>query len=247
METESTTEPTSDIPPAQEFLAEEFLDMMHYVERYHALNGEAPTDAQMLKRFNISEGLLEEFKVDLLVQKSLTARGIVYPNRKDFLNDRQLAAIATMTNYADRRSDEKKLRDIGITTREWATWLLDNNFAAYLQERAERMFAASQHEAHLGLIKGMRNGNVASVKLYNEMSGRHNPEADNNFNIRLLMASIIEILQMEIKDPVALHRIATKMMNLAARESLQPGGQSGRFAPRLIASEQKEIPMAGEV
>jgi hypothetical protein len=216
--------------------------MVHYVERYHAVNGDTPNDEQMLRRFNIALPLLEEFKVDELVQQSLKVRGINYPAPKDFLNDRQLAAIATMTNYVDRRSDEKKLRDIGISPREWSTWLLDNNFAEYLAQRAERMFQGAQHEAHLGLIKGMRNGNVASVKLYNEMSGRHNPDADHQLNIRVLMGGIIEILQLEIKDPIVLHRIATKMMNLAAREQ---AGLSGRGAPVIV--EQKSIEMSGEL
>lgn len=234
-----------DAPPVEEFLTESFIDMVHYVERYHATHGEPPNDDQMLKRFNVAQPMLEEFKVSELVQQSLRTRGINYPAAKDFLNDRQLAAIATMTNYVDRRSDEKKLRDIGISPREWATWLLDNNFQSYLSERAERMFLGAQHEAHLGLIKGLRNGNVASVKLFNEMSGRHNPEAENNLNIRILMAGIIEILQLEIKDPIVLHRIATKMMNLAARESQTVGGFSGRGAPIVV--EQKMIEMSGDL
>lgn len=241
-----------DVPPtieANEFLSEAFIDMVHYVERFHAQNGEVPNDDQMHRRFNVAEALLEEFKVDPLVQKSLRTRGINYPALKDFLNDRQLAGIAAMTNYIDRRSDEKKLRDLGISPREWSTWMLDNNFSDYLQQRSERMFAGAQHEAHFGLIKGMRNGNVASVKLFNEMSGRYNPEADHNLNIRVLLGGIIEILQLEIKDPVVLNRIATKMMNLAAREQqangITGGGLSGRSAPVVI--EQRQIEMSGEL
>src|SRR5678815_5387220 len=92
---------TNDVPPVDEYLREEFLDMMHYVERYHASNGEPPNDKQMHKRFNIADPMLEEFKVDPLVQKSLRLRGITYPAAKDYLNDRQLAAIAAMTNYVD--------------------------------------------------------------------------------------------------------------------------------------------------
>lgn len=239
------TEDTPPIAEAEAFLSEAFIDMVHYIERFHATNGEPPNDEQMHRRFNVAEAVLEEFKVDPLVQKSLRTRGINYPSPKDFLNDRQLAAIAAMTNYVDRRSDEKKLRDIGITPREWSTWMLDNKFTEYLQSRAERMFIGAQHEAHLGLIKGMRNGNVASVKLYNEMSGRHNPDADHQLNIRVLLGGIIEILQLEIQDPIVLNRIATKMMNLAARESQAGGALSGRSAPIVV--EQRQIEMSGEL
>jgi len=233
------------IPPIQEFLTNEFLDMMHFVERFHATRGKPPSDDDLMRRFNVAQPLIEEFKIDPLVQKSLRARGINYPHAEDILNDRQLAAIAVMTNYVDKRSDEKKLRDIGISTREFATWMLDDDFSRYLQERAERMFIGAQHEAHMGLIKGMRNGNVASVKLFNEMSGRFNPDQEHQFNIRLLMSGIIEILQKHVRDPITLHKIANEMMNLAARESPNELGRGvpGRFAPptQTIVVPQKEI------
>ena len=155
-----------------------------------------------------------------------------------------MAAIAAMLNYADRRSDEKKLRDIGITTREWTSWLLDDDFAAYLSDRSERLLVASQHEAHLGLIKGIIGGNIASVKLYNEMTGRYNHEAENNFNVKVLLGSFIEVLQRHVTDPIVLHRIATEMNNVAARQTMGEiaAGPSGRFAPA-----QKQIAIAGEV
>lgn len=230
------------------YLTHEYLEMIHFIERYHATQGEAPTDEMMHRRFKVEQSTLEDFKFHPLVQKSFKYRGITYPSMKDILNDRQLMAIATMTNYIDRRSDEKKLRDLGISSREWATWLLDDEFQKYLYERSERMFVGAQHEAHLGLIKGVRNGNVASVKLYNEMTGRHNPEADNNLNVRLLLHGIIEILQKHVKDPVMLHSIAGEMMNFAARQSIDntSPGASGRFAPPVVAV-QKEIALKGEL
>jgi hypothetical protein len=238
-----TPEVPEDGPIDNRYLSDQFMEMVFFIERFHATQGNAPTDEIMHKRFEIEQKDLEDFKVNPLVQKSLKYRGIVYPNPSDMLTDKQMAAIAAMLNYTDRRSDEKKLRDIGITTREWHTWLLDDNFAAYLSDRSERLLTASQHEAHLGLIKGMRSGNVAHVKLFNEMTGRYNPEAENNFNIKILLGTFIEILQRNISDPVVLHRIALEMNNAAARQTMGGAeGPSGRFAPT-----QKQIAMKGEV
>lgn len=244
----SDTTVTPEVPETgpidNRYLSDQFMEMVFFIERYHATQGSSPNDETMHKRFEIEQATLEEFKINPLVQKSLKYRGIVYPAPGDTLTSKQMAAISAMLNYTDRRSDEKKLRDIGITTREWSTWLLDDNFAAYLSDRSERMLVASQHEAHLGLIKGIRGGNLASVKLYNEMTGRYNPEAENNFNIKILLGSFIEILQRHVSDPIVLHRIALEMNNAAARQTMGDSGPgpSGRFAPT-----QKQIVMKGEV
>lgn len=231
-------------PQPKNYLTDLEMDMVFFIERYHATCGDAPNDEIMHRRFDIDQAGLEEFKINPLARKSFEVRGIVYPPREDSLTDKQMAAVAVMLNYTDRRSDEKKLRDIGITTREWSSWLLDNNFSAYLTERSERVLSASQHEAHLGLIKGMRAGNVAHVKLFNEMTGRYNPEAENNLNIKLLLGTFIEILQRHVSDPIILNRIAVEMTNAATRDQIgmNNAGPSGRFAPT-----QKQIAMKGEV
>lgn len=226
-----------------DWLTDSQMEMVFFIERFHAMQGETPTDEIMHKRFVLQVGELEEFKTHPLVAKSMAFRGITYPALADLLNERQMAAVAVMTNFVDKRSDEKKLRDIGITTREWATWMLDDNFQKYLSQRSERMLQGAQHEAHLGLIKGMRNGNVASVKLYNEMTGRYNPEADNQVNVKLLLHSFIEVLQRHIKDPIQLHGIAGELMQIASGNAF--GALPGRSAP--ASAPQKVIVMKGEV
>jgi hypothetical protein len=230
-----------------DWLSDSQMEMVFFIERFHAMQGETPTDEIMNKRFALAPNELAEFKTHPLVAKSMAFRGITYPALADLLNERQMAAVAVMTNFIDKRSDEKKLRDIGITTREWATWMLDENFQKYLSTRSERMLVGAQHEAHLGLIKGMRNGNVASVKLFNEMTGRYNPEADNQVNVKLLLHSFIEVLQRHIKDPIQLHGIAGELMQIASGSvmGIGMGAPSGRSAPSPIA--QKVITMKGEV
>lgn len=220
--------PTS--PSSPEFLSDRQMDIVFFVERYHALEGKVPSSDIIHQRFDLFEGEYESFASHPLVAKSMKHRGITFPAAEDVLSPEQMSAIAAMLDYTDRRSDEKKLRDVGITTRQWTTWMLDDQFAEYLSNRSERMLLASKHEAHKGLLKGVRNGNVASVKYMNEMTGRYNPEADNNVNIRALLMGMIEILQRHISDPIILHGIATEMMNAAA---IHNGGGSIGNAPQL--------------
>lgn len=203
----------------QNFLTDVELDLVWFIERTHSSNGVAPTDSQITARFDISAEELAKFKANPLVIRSMEARGVPYPNPADKFSQRQMAAAAAMLAYTDRRSDEKKLRDIGVTPREWAGWLQDEHFANYLRDRSERMATNSLHEAHLGLIKGMRNGNPGSIKLFLEMQGRYNPDQENAINVRLVLHKFIEVIQRYVNDPLVLHNIARDLSSIATDQS----------------------------
>jgi hypothetical protein len=197
------------------------LDLIFFIERFASTVGSAPTDAQIKQRFTGVD--LNKFKANPLVQKSLRARGIVYPAMQDQLTDSQMHAIAVMLDPYDRRSDEKKLRDLGITSRQWATWLLDDDFAQYVKDRSEKFLGNSVFEAHKGLVKGARNGNVAAVKTLYEITGRYRPNEESQIDIRRVLHTFIEVIQKYVKDPVILHQIAMDLSSAASAESLSTG------------------------
>lgn len=200
------------------------LDLIFYIERFHATNGVAPTDNQLNQRFTgLTDELLTGFKANPLVKRSFRARGIIYPPMEDRLTAAQMHAVAVMTDLVDRRSDEKKLRDLGITTRQWATWGLDSTFAEYLRDRSERMLDNSVHEAHRGLMKGVRNGNVASVKALYEITGRFRPDGEVQIDVQRILHTFIEVIQKYVKDPVVLHAIAMDLSSYASAETMSTG------------------------
>lgn len=199
------------------------LDLVFFIERFHASTGQSPTDAQLNQRFKLTPELLENFKANPLVLKSLKARGINYPAAADKFTAEQMHAAAVMLDMVDRRSDEKKLRDLGITTRKWSQWLLDDEFAAYLADRSEKLLANSLPEAHKGLLKGVRNGNVAAVKTMYEVTGRYRPNEEVQIDVRRVLHTFIEIIQKYVKDPVLLHNIAMDLSQVASAESYSTG------------------------
>lgn len=200
------------------------LDVIFFIERYWASTGTAPTRSQIDQRFT---GLTNEwhqaFENNPLVVHSFKARGIVWPPPGDSLTPEQMHAVAVMADLVDRRSDEKKLRDLGISTRQWAMWLQDDNFAEYLRDRSEVMVRNSTHEIHRGLMKGVRNGNVASVKLAYELTGRYRPNEEQQIDVRRVLHTFIEVIQKYVKDPVVLHQIAMDLSSAASAESYSNG------------------------
>jgi hypothetical protein len=198
------------------------LDLIFYIERYHAAYGSTPSDDKLRQRFDdLTDDFMADFKINPLVIKSFRARGIIYPPAEDSFTADQMHAAAAMTDLVDRRSEEKKLRDLGITTRQWATWMQDDQFSDYIRNRSEKMLAnTGVTEAHKALLKGARNGNVNSAKLIYEITGRHDPTKEAQVDVRRILYTFIEILQRHIKDPALLNSIAMDLTQIASAESL---------------------------
>lgn len=215
------------------------LELIFFIERYHASNGVAPTKAQVENRFTgLAEDWFADFVGNSMVQKSFTARGIIYPPMEDALSPEQMHAVSVMSDLVDRRSDEKKLRDLGITTRQWSTWLQDDNFAGYLRDRSELMVRNSVHEMHRGLMKGVRNGNVASVKLAYELTGRYRPDQEAQVDVRRILHTFIEVIQRYVQDPIVLHKIAMDLSNAATADSYANGLSNQMMSGAITARSQ---------
>lgn len=202
----------------QEFLEPWQRDVVNYVERIHSTTGAMPADDDTISylrllKHDISEQELDALKTNPLFEASMQSRGIELNDY--FINARQLAAVSAMMNLVDRRSDEKKLRDLGISTEEWSTWMLNRHFAEYVRQRSEQMITNSTHEAHLGLMRGVRQGNTASIQLYYKLTGRYDPDQESNVNIRLVIGRVLEAIQKHVKDPDKLNALAVEMSQIA--------------------------------
>lgn len=236
-----------------EVLTDFDFDLIQYIERFHASTGSAPTDAQLNQRFDLSPETLEAFKANPLVKKSLDFRGIMYPPAEDRFTPEQMHAAAVMTDLIDRRSDEKKLRDMGITSRQWTTWIQDDAFAAYVNERSERMLANSVYEMHKGTMKGVRAGNVSAVKMGYEITGRFRPNEEVQIDIRRVLHTFIEVIQKYVKDPITLHSIAMELSQHASAESYSTGlsnqmmSGAQNFQARTLPGQATEMVPLGSI
>lgn len=209
------------------FLNDKERELVLFIEKFHSMAGVVPLEDSMLDYlksigYNVTKQELKTFIENPLFKKSLDARGIIigesYVNAGK-LTMKQMTAAALMTNYTDRRSDEKKLRDLGISSTEWSTWMLDQKFVEYLQGRTERVLGNSIHEAHLGLIRGVRQGNVQAIKLLYEITNRYNPDRDEQVNVRLLLGRVVEVIQKHVKDPQVLSNLAQELTQVAIEAS----------------------------
>jgi hypothetical protein len=210
-------------------------DAVYFIERHHSIAGAVPKDDDIIEYLKWTKGhqginteTIEVLKANPLFRASMESRGIVCNYGEgplwqvDDLTQRQMAAAAIMLNLKDRRSDEKKLRDIGVSTDEFTSWMQNATFAEYMRQRSEVMISNATHEAHMGLMRGVVQGNTASIKLYYEMTGRYNPNEENNVNIRLVIGQVLEAIQKHVRDPNVLNAIAVDMSQIALTAGTTP-------------------------
>lgn len=166
-------------------------------------------------------------------QRGLRNRGIVVPAHlaqatdddilpEGYLTREQTAAILTVLNFDDKRTRGRKLADLGITAAQWSGWMKDEKFNSYYMDIAERHFKDALPVAQESLLKAMDKGSVEAVKFYLELTGRHTGDTAGLQNVKVVIAKLVESIQMHVKDPVALEAIATDFDNILKGGSPQP-------------------------
>ncbi len=192
-------------------LTKEQIRAIAYIEQYWYQKQEFPPSNALSSQFpdfDLSDALaLPVFR------RALDNRGIVSPVHVNAalpagLTTEQFAAITKVLDWDDKRSRSAKLRDIGVTTLQWAGWLKQPKFKKFLQEMSVGNLESVVNVAHEGLMKAVDRGDTNAVKLYLEVTGRYTQDAPTLQNIRVVVAQLTEAIQRHVKDPETLRKIA---------------------------------------
>ncbi len=159
----------------------------------------------------------DEFK------RALISRGV---NLKHWSDDpRKLQALGLLTDPLAPGTFESKLKKVGITSAIWDGWLADKEYEREFRNLTEKNFKKRQGEVNLAL-QGMalKPGarQLESIRYYNEVSGRHDPNRRQVMDLQTFTQGVIDIITREVKDDAVLMRIASQLSVLA--------GGSGAFS-----------------
>ncbi len=187
-----------------------------YVEEFWCERKKMPTYQMIMQN-------VDGFKTELEVEAELYSppvrvrlknRGVNYQtqlkrNDPEYVNpsrlsDKQLAVINTLLNPFDRRSQSKKLAELGIGASVLHGWMKDKRFSKYYNDRAEELFGPEGLPvAHEALMRKVAEGNLGAIKLFYEVSGRHTGvNKQEVMNLKLMFARFTEILQRHISPDV---------------------------------------------
>lgn len=127
------------------------------------------------------------------------------------LSPQQAMAMMAMTNPTDKRTARAKLSTVGVTYNTWRSWLANPYFADLVKDTAEKMLQDNIATVHSRLVGKAEAGDVQAIKLYYELSGRHDPQRQQMLDIQKVLELILESLQRHITEPRILLAVTQDM------------------------------------
>jgi hypothetical protein len=197
------------------------LQFCSYIEQVWRLKGELPGYELVADRLGlVSHQEYERYWKSTDVREYLVGIGIdvakIESGRTEVLTPQQILCINTVLDPNDKRSDSRKFKELGITTKLWDQWKSDPAFAAYYRARIDKLIEGAE-EVDRTLYERARDGDVSAIKFYNELTGRYRPqEAARGQDIRLLQLKIMEVITRNLQGhPEILHQIGLELEALA--------------------------------
>lgn len=191
--------------------------ILPWVENFWHQHKRYPTDTELSNQFGFDADDLVRLRGSKFYNECLKSRGM--SQVETFFTEKQIAALALITNFSDRRPVDAKLAGIGVTPEMYQGWMSNPAFKRELQSRADDILDNVYPEAQAALAKKVSQGDVSALKFYYEITGRaSSPEA---INLKMAMAKMMEAVMKHVKDPAVLQAIASEMQGLNA-ESVTP-------------------------
>lgn len=218
-------------------LNEREYQLLSFMEQEYLISGFLPSKEVCLKtlrfRSDAYDALLkrEDFK------NALLARGIsLSDDPNGVLTAIQLATVNTLLDRNDNRSDKKKLADLKVSTQTYEGWCRDPAFQDYMQRRTEALYGDALTEANRAIYDNVRRGDLGSIKLLFEMTGRWSSKPVSEMNIEWVLMKVVEVLQKHITDSDKLLAIATELSGIQQEAipvaaGLPRGLNSGSLVP----------------
>lgn len=184
--------------------------ILPWVETYWHSKGRYPSNADFVERFGLELEEIQAINASKFWIKCLERRGITPPNvEADYLSNRQVAAIAAITNFHDVRPPVAKLANLGISEEELNGWYKNPVFKRAVAERADDALDNVAPEANIQLATLIKKGDFRAIKFYFEITGKaQSPEA---INVKQAMQILIEAVQKHVSDPAVLQAIAQEV------------------------------------
>lgn len=204
-------------------LNEAQYELLTFIEQEYSITGLFPSKALAIEALGCSDVFFDRCLKSDGFLNALNNRGIRRPDQAGKVcTAQQISAVATMLDLNDRRSDSKKLNDMGIPTQTWSGWQRDPVFSEYFYRRAESIYGDILKDIPISLQQNVKRGDISSIKLVLEMTGRYSDKKGNELDLNNILMRVLEILQKYITNPDALMAASGDLLALSGRSPLAP-------------------------
>lgn len=176
----------------------------------------------------------DEFKT------AIEARGVRWgPNPLNGISAEQHYAISILFNPTDRRPLAAKLKSAGVTYSKNKAWLKEPTFNNFVQQNAENMLGDHQADIHTAFLNKAMTGDLPAVKFYYELTGRHNPQANQVIDLQRVVGLLLESVSKHVTDADVLLRITADFAGA------MPRGVSPSVPGSVVSAEPVLKPIEG--
>jgi hypothetical protein len=144
------------------------------------------------------------------------------PENLPVLTASQLRFINAILDPHETRKPQQVLKEMGLSSKTYQTWLKDKVFREYYHSRARTLLGEHIPEVKSSLLRKANTGDVNAIKLALEITGEWSDKPDKEFNPLWFVSQILDILQRNIRDTELLDAVAEDLQLLLQRMGVNP-------------------------
>jgi len=176
-----------------------------FLERHYHNNGKFPNiksiDENLLRlgyRKDVPHTREEwlTFLSDPEFEEILINRGLpVYDSNPNRIDLNFSLAVTLICDISDKRSLAAKLKDAGLTTRQWTGFLKRKSHYDYFEHRLNQVWDNEvEQKARISLMKSVESGDLTAIKYFHEYTDRYRPQDQQILNLQIIVSGLLEIL-----------------------------------------------------
>lgn len=123
------------------------------------------------------------------------------------LSQEQASALLVLTNPADRRTVDAKMKSIGHSNAVFQAWMLDPRFKAEFTRRSNEAIANYVPVAKQKLLGNVEAGDQRSIEYYLAMTGVYSPQLAANQDAMKVVYAVLQAVQKHVLDKSVLRAI----------------------------------------
>ena len=132
-------------------------------------------------------------------------------NPKKGLTDRQMLALHYIVQDTTTPTLAGRLRHAGVTIKEYNQWRRSSTFRNELKRLGGQVLEDSEQDMLTTLAGLAVNGDQRAIEFAFELTGKHNPRAQEAINVALILNTVLEAIKDEVRDPDTLRRLSARI------------------------------------
>lgn len=213
-----------------EGVSEDDMDMLiAYIQMGVLETGNRPTYSQALTFTGWKNKKLRAALKSECLKVRLRKRGVPWPDkwteeidRTTELTAQQVMVVQLVTDPTRPENLRKRLAIARINYTIYQNWMRNPKFAAAVRGVSERMIEDNISTVHTSLVKKAEQGDTGAMKLFYEVSGRHDPMKQQSLDLMTVVKLLLEVVTRNVTDPQVVGKIADGFESVIKGEIIAP-------------------------